>query len=295
LGSIVGRTRPDLLHIDEEPYNLATYQAMCLARRLSIPACFFSWQNLKRRYPPPFRWIEAYSYRHAALAIAGSNDARKVLRSKGFSGPVSVIPQFGVDPEIFKPLDADRRFPEDSTVFGFAGGLVEGKGVDLLLRGLSGIADHQWQARIAGTGSEESSLRRLAATLGIGDRVTFVGRVRPSSMPQFYRSLDVLVLPSRSLPNWTEQFGRVLVEAMACGIAVVGSDSGEIPHVIGDAGLVFAEGDENALRACLRQLMKEEVRFRFGKRGRERVRREFTQYQVAARTAEAYRHMLPER
>ena len=53
------------------------------------------------------------------------------------------------------------------------------------------------------------------------------------------RKLHALVLPSRTTPRWKEQFGRVLIEAMACGVPPVGSDSGEIPHVIDDAGLVF--------------------------------------------------------
>ncbi len=60
------------------------------------------------------------------------------------------------------------------------------------------------------------SLETLAQELGIGERVTFLGRQTSSDMAAFYNSLDVLVLPSRTLPNWKEQFGRVLIEAMAC-------------------------------------------------------------------------------
>ena len=69
-----------------------------------------------------------------------------------------------------------------------------------------------------------------------------------TEVPAVLRALDVLVLPSLTTPSWKEQFGRVLQEAMACAIPVVGSDSGEIPHVIGDAGLVTPEGDAAALR-----------------------------------------------
>lgn len=88
---------------------------------------------------------------------------------------------------------------------------------------------------LAGDGEERSALEQLAQELGIADRVTFLGRQASSNMATFYNSLDVLVLPSRTLPNWKEQFGRVLIEAMACQVPVVGSDSGEIRNVVAAA------------------------------------------------------------
>jgi glycosyltransferase involved in cell wall biosynthesis len=108
-------------------------------------------------------------------------------------------------------------------------------------------------------------------------------------MPAFYRRLDVCVLPSRSQPNWIEQFGRVLIEAMACGVPVIGSDCGEIPHVIGDAGLVFPEGSAVELRTHLGRLMADvDLHARLSRLGRERVLTHFTQAQIAARTAAVY-------
>src|SRR5690242_7255094 len=72
LRQIMRDVRPDIVHIDEEPYNLATYHAMRLAVRQKAPALFFTWQNLYRSYPPPFRQFERYNYRQAAAAIAGN-------------------------------------------------------------------------------------------------------------------------------------------------------------------------------------------------------------------------------
>src|SRR5512135_2507792 len=96
--------KPDLVHIDEEPYNLATFLAMRSARRLGACTVFFSWQNLKRVYPPPFSCFERYTLRHAAAGIAGNADSARVWRSKGYRGPLAVIPQIGVEPDLFKPL-----------------------------------------------------------------------------------------------------------------------------------------------------------------------------------------------
>jgi glycosyltransferase involved in cell wall biosynthesis len=80
---------------------------------------------------------------------------------------------------------------------------------------------------------------------------------------------------------------------MACELPVIGSDSGEIPNVIGTAGLVFPEGDASALGQHLAKLMRDEaLRVRLGKAGRERVLQHYTQEQVAARTVAVYREML---
>jgi glycosyltransferase involved in cell wall biosynthesis len=286
LGRLLRALRPQVVHLDEEPYNLATFHGMWLARRLGCRTLWFSWQNLLRRYPPPFSLFERYCLRHADAAIAGSHTAAQVWRAKGYRGPLSVIPQFGVDPLIFAP--AERGEPHTGFVVGFAGRLVEEKGADLLLTAAAGLAGVH--ILLLGSGPQRPFLESLVRQLGLTERVTFGGTLPSTRMPEFYRGLDALVLPSRSRPNWTEQFGRVLVEAMACGIPVVGADCGEIPHVIGDAGLLFPEGDAAALRDCLARLMADPaLRADLSRRGRERVLAHFTQTQVAAATVEVYR------
>ena len=107
LGKHVRRLQPDIVHIDEEPYNLATFQAMRLAKRTGAKALFFTWQNLKRTYPLPFSLIEGYNLKKADYAIAGNQEAVEVWRGKGYKGPIKVIPQFGVDPEIYAPRSTD--------------------------------------------------------------------------------------------------------------------------------------------------------------------------------------------
>ena len=290
------RLRPDVVHIDEEPYNLATAQALWLARRAGARALFFSWQNLLRKYPLPFRLLERYVLGRADYHIAGNHDSAWVCRAKGYRGPQAIIPQFGVDPDLFSPasrggagqVGRDGR----SLVVGYVGRLIEDKGVDLLLEAFAGLPG-TWRAYVAGSGPASAALQAQAHQLGLAARVSFDPWVPSAHMPAYYSQLDVLVLPSRTRPNWKEQFGRVLVEAMACGVPVIGSDCGEIPNVIGDAGLVFPENQVAALRACLEQLLGDpNLRADLSRRGRERVLGHYTQARVAAQTYEVYRAML---
>ncbi len=290
LGHLLDRLQPDLLHMDEEPYNTATWHAARLAVRRRIPFVFFTWQNLHRRYPPPFRWMEQYVYAHTAHAIAGNVAAARVLRTKGYCGPLSVIPQFGVDPDVFAPCPRSRG--GRPFTIGFAGRLVEEKGLLVLLDALAGLPG-KWVLHVRGSGPLAPQLRARTEALGLSGRVRIEPPLPSTRMPAFYHALDVLVLPSLSRPYWVEQFGRVLIEAMACEVPVVGSDCGEIPNVVGEAGLIVPEGDVGALRDALRRLMEHpDVRHKLAKAGRERVLRHFTQAQVAFRTWQVYRHAL---
>ena len=294
LGRILRNLRPEILHVDEEPYNLATWQALRLGCSVGSRGLFFTWQNLPRRYPLPFRYLERVNYRLASHAIAGNQAASQVLRSKGYAGPVSVVPQFGVDPEIFRPDEACEKPPGGKQlVIGYSGALIPEKGVAHLLQACAGLPFAGWTLEILGDGSERPHLEALAGELGIAGQVRFWGRVPSVAAAAYYRRFDLLVLPSLTLPNWMEQFGRVLVEAMASGVPVIGSDSGEIPQVIGDAGLVFPEGDVAALRGAIARLAGDAGRrTELAQRGRQRVLQHFTQAQVAAATYTIYHEML---
>jgi glycosyltransferase involved in cell wall biosynthesis len=291
LGRRIREFSPDVVHIDEEPYNFVTAHASRLARRAGARTVFFAWQNLYRRYPAPFRLVERYNYRTASAAIVGNRDAGWVLRRKGYRGPITVIPQFGVDPDIYRPLPRQRR-PMDGPTIGYIGRVVAEKGVDTLVDAVAKIPSRPL-LRIIGGGDQRVNLELRAERLGIRDRVRFEGAVPPERVPDLLNQIDVLVLPSLTRPNWKEQFGRILVEAMASEVAVIGSSSGEIPNVIGDAGLIFPEGDVSALAERLRDLIDEPERLAdCQKAGRRRVLHRFTQEQVALRSYELYRQVL---
>jgi len=203
------------------------------------------------------------------------------------------LPQFGVDPDRYALGDrAARRATLELTspVVGYVGRLVPEKGVDILVDALDVLDAHLF---VVGNGSERAALEARTAGWPPG-KVRFVGAVKDTDVPDFLAAMDVLVLPSRTMPTWAEQFGHVLIEAMAAGVPVIGSSSGAIPEVIGDAGLTFAEGDAAALRKALGGLLADaDLRARLAERGRERVRRHYSHAVVAEALVGIYRRLLP--
>lgn len=291
---VLDAVRPDLVHIDEEPYSLVTFQFVRLCVRRRLPCLFFAWQNLDKRLPPPFGALRAYVFRNVWGGIAGTEGAAAVLRRAGFGRPLVVIPQFGVDPQRFRPDASARRRARERLgagevefVVGFGGRLSPEKGVHILLESVARLAGARLV--VLGDGPERGELEARTRRLGLGERVRFVGYVPSLEMPEWLPGFDVLVLPSLSRRGWMEQFGRILVEAMACGVPVVGSACGEIPRVMGDAGVAVPEGDVGALTRALRELAaRPEERARRGHAGRERVLAHYTHERIAEATVKFY-------
>ena len=281
---------PDIVHIDEEPYNLATWQALFFSRISRKKSLFFSWQNIKRDYPLPFALGEKWVLSNVDYALVGTDSAGDVWRQKGYKGLMRTIPQFGTDEQLFQPYTR----PERPFTIGYIGRLIEEKGVHHLIQAVSQL-DGDWRLRIVGSGPLAEDLQALTAELGIAHCVEFIQWVSSAEMPAQYAEIDCLVLPSLTRPNWKEQFGRVLVEAMACGLPVIGSDSGAIPGVIGKGGLIFPEGDVLAMRKHLDDLQnKADLREILGLEGRRRVLEHFTHERIAQATVEVYKEMMRE-
>lgn len=297
--SVIREFKPDLIHIDEEHYSWVTGEIMGLANKMGIPAVFFTWQNIYKQYPWPFSAIERRVLRSAREAIAGNQEALEVLKRKGFERAITVIPQFGTDHRIFYPDPApamrQRLGIEDRIALGYVGRLIADKGLDDLLHAARPVLLENPAVVLVMVGSgpwQETGLQQAEA-LGIGSQVHFVPWLASTDMPALMNALDALILPSRTTPSWKEQFGRVLTEAMATATPVVGSSSGEIPSVIGDAGMIFPERDVKALEEILRKLGQDAaLRQELGNRGLQRVRERFTQEAVAAATLAVYARVI---
>jgi glycosyltransferase involved in cell wall biosynthesis/GT2 family glycosyltransferase len=239
----------DVIDVHEEPFALATAEVLLLRwlRRNHAPVVLYTAQNLHKRYPLPFRWLERRALRQAGGISACNTAAARITESKGFAGRARVIP-LGVDLDRFAPHPASPG-PSDTMVVGFLGRLVTEKGLHTLLD--AAALEPRLRVRIAGAGPLSAHLPAAVAARELTDRVELLGPVDPDAVPAFYSTLDVLAVPSIPRPGWTEQFGRVAVEAMASGVPVVSSDAGALPDVVGGAGLVVPAGDAAALATAL--------------------------------------------
>jgi glycosyltransferase involved in cell wall biosynthesis len=180
----------------------------------------------------------------------------------------------------------------NSLVVGFMGRLVEEKGILDLLEAISRVSGEHVLLFI-GSGQLKGEILQKAKKLGLEGRVKIIDHVSSMKVPDYLSCFDVLVLPSLTKMNWKEQFGRVLIEAMACEVPVIGSSSGEIPSVIGDAGLVFQEGNVGDLVNKIELIMTDNnQRKALGKKGRKRVLDNFTHKIVAERTFRVYQYLM---
>ena len=266
----------DVIDIHEEPFALATAEVLLLRllRRQRASFTLYSAQNIEKRYPIPFRWLESWSLRTAAGISVCNVAAGQIVSRKGLRGQAMVIP-LGIDLEHFRPNDGEPRASSapghDGPIrVGYAGRLEPHKGVDVLVDAVA--ADVRLTLAIAGGGSGETALRDRITAEELGQRIHLLGPVDQADLPTFYRGVDVLSVPSLTTPSWVEQFGRVAVEAMACGTPVVASDSGALPEVVDGAGLLVPPGDAPALRSALVEVGTDpELALRLRAAGRERA------------------------
>lgn len=275
LSTHVKEFQPDILYMNAEPENFQTFQAAVMCSSGKPRLVFSSWRNidhLRDGYPYRLeflhRAIERYVLRRAAHGIVFNREAKNIFSRHGYDTTTFIPPH--VDTELFGP--AEHTENSESFVVGYVGRMAEQKGIDLLLRAVAALPG-RFRAILVGDGPDREAFRQLAEVLGIAYRVEFHPPVRQEQLPELYGRMDVLVLPSRTEKYWKEQFGRVLIEAMACGIPVVGSSSGEIPEVIGNAGLIFKEGSVEGLRLELERLAENRTLWReLRARGLKRVR-----------------------
>ena len=297
LSTVAKKMRPDLIYAEEEPQAQAAYQASRIARRLGAKFIFFTWENIPQIYSGRKKIIEASLYRQSAGAISGNQAGREILEKNGYRQPVAVIPQYGVDPDFFQPADGtklrqtlkvDRRF-----VIGYVGRLLPEKNIASLLKALTALPADTVLILI-GNGPEQATLENKCQELGLREQVKFMPAVNYDLMPQYFNLFQVLALPSITTARWKEQFGRVLIEAMACGVPVVGSDSGEIPQVIGPAGFIFPEGDIKELSQILMTLhANRDLARQKSLAGLERVKSLFTNEKLAERLSSFFTSIIP--
>jgi glycosyltransferase involved in cell wall biosynthesis len=268
-GALIAGVRPDVAFLEAEPFSLVASQWRRALVRRGIPFGVQAAENIDRTLPAPVRRLRSQVLRDAAFVAARSESAGALARRWGASGEVRLAPH------AVPPWEPAAGAAERAFTVGYAGRLVESKGLRDLLAAVRMLAQPV-ELVLIGNGELRAELEGAEIP---GSRVRVLDGLAHDRMAEGFAQLDVLALPSRTTPTWKEQFGRVIVEALWCGVPVVGSDSGEIPWLIEltGGGLVFAEGDAAALAGRLAELREDPaLRARLAREGGEAARRLFS-------------------
>ncbi len=249
--------QPDLIHMIGEPSYLSTAQTIAIRDRRwrGVPITHYAAQNVQIRFPRPFPWLEQRAYGQIDLALPITTAALDVLRAKGYHGRARIVP-LGVQSDRFSPAPSP---PSGSFTVGFVGRLEPHKGISDLLAAARGA---RARLLIVGDGSLMGAVQ--AEVTARPGEVELVPWSDHEELPGLIRRMHVLALPSieivqRNMVPWMrvplrEQFGRVLVEAMSCGVPCVATRVGEVTEVIADGGLLVDQNRPDQLQQAFVRL-----------------------------------------
>ena len=294
-------SQPEIIFLMEEPFSLFALQILFLKNLYSPNSkiVFFTWNNLSFSefdYRPSvwYRMVSRWTLDRFDGALTANSDGITVLGNTGFAKPIEKI-GYGVRTDRFIEHDNDRveklraeiGITPDQVIIGYVGRLLRMKGLDILLEAFASLDNPNLRLLIVGSGEYEQEFMEQAERLGIRDRIIHYPSVAHEDVPAYMQLINIFVLPSRRYRMWAEQFGRVLVEAMAAGAIVIGSDSGAIPEVIGNAGFVFRENNVVSLREALNNALAldSNARSQLLSIGRERASKEYSWERFATQAA----------
>ncbi len=280
---------PALLHVVGDPWTPTALAGAAAARDLKVPYVLVGTSSIGAPRGFTARW-QADRARDGAAALAGTVHSAldRLLAGARDGRPAAVLPPGGLAiPVVWEP-----RPDPVPVVFGVVGRLVAERGIDLILDALARTYG-EWRLRIVGTGPLQEPLEAQAQRLGLSSRVEWLGALPRERLPEFWSGIDVLLAPSRSTAEWVEPTGRLVLDAMARGIAAVVSRSGALPDVVGDGGLIIDEGDGAALERVIGSFVNEPWRCRaVGIAARQRVLERYSDGAVAERMATLWRRVL---
>jgi glycosyltransferase involved in cell wall biosynthesis len=296
INGILRSSKPDIIECWEEPFSAVTAHTTFWAKRIIPKAKFiiFSAQNVFKKYPFPFSRFEKYTFKNADYAFLMNGEVAEILRKKGYCKKFTILP-LGVDTDIFCKKEVSflkKEIRLRDFVIGFIGKITKQKGILDLFEAVSQL-NEKIQLLVIGNGDLKGEVEHLVKSLGLRERTILMDAVPHSQVPNYLNCMDVLVFPSITLPDLKEQFGRIIIEGMACEVPVIGSDSGEIPATIGKAGLIFKEEDVVDLKEKIEALIKNpNLRATLAKNGRKRVLKNFSWKVIAEKQYQVYMELM---
>jgi len=279
-------------------------EAVKAKQKWNIPLSVMVWDNIpfNMERNPARRTMKERVAANADLFIVHTERSRRMLDVEGVNQDRVVKIDPGVDTERFSPGPGHRdRFglPEEAFVVLFVGWLLPRKGLDFLLLALrelihdSRFRDQNLRLLVVGSGPGRDRIERLIDRLGVRDICVFAGSLPYAEMPEAFHAADVFVLPSIATPEWQEQFGMSLIEAMACGVPVVSTFSGAIPEIVEHAAVLCQPNDFVSLYEALRDLLSNSAKRQdLAEQGRAHALARFRLEEYAKALSEVYAGLL---
>jgi glycosyltransferase involved in cell wall biosynthesis len=273
LSALLDRKRPRIVYLENGPDSLMAWAIGGWCRRNDAVLISNTYENdilsfgeilRERRVGAALRSVRSHLWGHIArdrvnYVVAICDDGRNAMELIGFKGAVSVTP-LGFDPALFFPDSARRAATRKALglsdpVIAYFGRLTRNKGVHVLIAALAGIKNQFWQLLLDDFGHDSTEyVGRIGQAInetGIHDRVIRFAAPH-EAIPDYMRAADIVVVPSIV----KEQYGRVVAEAMACGCALIVSEIGALPELVGNAGLKVPPGNAHALRLAIADLLE---------------------------------------
>lgn len=272
---LLDQKRPGIILLDNDPVSRLSIQLGKWAKKNDAVLYCVSNENLSLDISSAFRrrgWkaLPAAMLKRAMLrktkklvegVFTVNRDGENLFKMEGYRN-VRRMP-LGFDPVYFYP-DPDARvqirnkFNFTATVIAYFGRLTPEKGIHILIRALGELKQFAWQLMMdsfdPATSAYHAEINQLLQREGLADRVHFINPTH-TQIAAYMNAADIVVVPSVTIPAWKEQYGRVAAEAMACGKTVIASDSGALPDLLNGHGYLFEEGNVEALKIILQQIL----------------------------------------
>jgi len=279
----------DIFHSADPHYYYSYQLAKLRKKRLINKLILTSWETIPFNNETIYKkkQLKKYSMSEADLFICYTTRAKKCLLKEGVSEKKIKIVKLGVDLSRFKTV---KRLKKNYITLLFVGRLVKEKGILDLYEAFKKIQspNHKFRLKIVGEGPLKSKILKLAKQDGLRSLVDVETRSY-EQMPKVYPEADIFIMPSKTTKTWEEQYGMVLIEAMASGIPIIAYNSGVILENLGESGILVKKGDVGALTKTILDLKSnKELRTKLGKMGRERAESFFDSRKTAKQFEEIY-------
>lgn len=277
LKSVLNTIQPEVIILDNDPISILALKVGLWAKKHKVKVVSISCENLpiniidglKRNGFGDIhnvivkRVLALLTSKLLSVVLCINKDGKKIFEDLGFKN-VALTP-LGFDETVFFPnpqiadVTRNKLGVSNTMVIGYFGRIVYEKGVHLLLKALTNLLEYEWVLLLDRFGTYKTeyqkSIEQQIEDLGLRSRVIYFDATH-SEIANYMNAADITVLPSISTIKWKEQYGRVIPESMGCGTLVAVSNSGALPELVGEYGLIFEEGNINSLSNILKMFLE---------------------------------------